>query len=252
MTEYRIIVMTVHKAASMLLWNLLDSVSKTGGIPHFSENSGNFPKHWDLENDASPIAAVHGLVGPLRSLAPVADLAGTYILLQLRDPRDVLVSLFYSFCYSHPAPVGIDVSADRGRWIERGIDDFVLNDPVEWGPATYRRNFGSDALKQRYEAYCNALLGLPNVTLLRYEDMFADFATWWRGFAAGFEGMAAPEVLAAVKEKTRAELALPAEERIHEHKRRMIPGDHRNKLAPATIAALDRKFGTILETLGYI
>ena len=44
---------------------------------------------------------------------------------------------------------------------------------------------------------------------------------------------------------------VPAEERSHEFIRRVIPGDHREKLSPAVIAALDASLRPAMELFGY-
>lgn len=43
----------------------------------------------------------------------------------------------------------------------------------------------------------------------------------------------------------------PAQERPDKHVRRVTPGDHREKLQPATIARLNEAFGDVLERFGY-
>jgi hypothetical protein len=40
-------------------------------------------------------------------------------------------------------------------------------------------------------------------------------------------------------------------ENAHAHKRQVVPGDHRRKLAPETIVQLNQQFGEILSLLQY-
>lgn len=247
-TSQRIVVMTMHKSASMLFVRLLGDIAKRSGLPYWSEHAGNLPTHWRLETDAQPIAAIpHGVFGPLRSYADVANLPGTSVLLQLRDPRDLLVSLYYSFAFSHPAPKDTDVGPDRSRWQEMGIDQFILSDPVIWGPPQYRRSFGWRAVLARYNIYIERLLGRSNVTVLRYEDIYRQFDTWSEQLLAAFDPLLNQSDQAQIRQMLRLETAPPETEQPNQHKRKMLPGDYREKLAPSTIDFLNREFSQVLK-----
>ena len=247
----RLVVMTLHKSASMLLRLALQRLSALTMTPHYFEGDANLPKHWDLQQDPSPILRQAGLFGPIYTYCPIADAENTQIILQVRDPRDLMVSLYYSFAYSHPDPKDTDTAEDRRRWREMGIDQFVLHDEIVWGPPGYRRSFKCTAMANRFLAYGANLLGRSNVTVLHYEDMFQDFDAWWTGFSTAAERVVPREALDVFLPELRAELTPPGSENHFTHKRRMLPGDHVSKLAPETIRQLDIVFSDAIKIFGY-
>ena len=54
----------------------------------------------------------------------------------LRDPRDVLVSSYFSFAFNHKAPNNSSAKSEffakRERMVKSGIDDYVLGEGVKW------------------------------------------------------------------------------------------------------------------------
>lgn len=257
-----ILVYTVHKAASMFLHSISEDVSSEFGIEHYSPNAGGEAAIYDEIRRVSWKAFIEnparqGCFGPIR--AGVADpiipdrLSDYATILHLRDPRDVLTSLYFSNVYNHPRKQGRFNPSDdkRKQWQDEGVDVFVLKQAP-----TYQ---------QRYEALISGLLGQENVILLRYEDMVADYSTWLERFLSGFSHLplppkrrfglfSTPNSLADVHErlykKYRNDFIPPAED-VHKHIRQLTPGDHERKLAPETISQIDRAFDDILRRLDY-
>ncbi len=203
-----------------------------------------------------------GCFGPIRfgiaEPTVPTDVQRYSIIAHLRDPRDVLTSLYYSHVYSH-GPRRFDAGdAERQTWQELGVDRFVLD--------------RIDLFRERYEVFCSKLLGREHVTLLKYEMLVTDYATWLEQFLQGFADWAAPEhplsrfwqrlwngqphlpslskLHGWFYEMYRDEFRVVAED-AHQHKRRVIPGDHRRKLRPETISKLNMEFRGILHALGY-
>jgi len=101
------------------------------------------------------------------------------------------------------------------------------------------------------------LNGRPNVTIVHYEDMVLNFPAWLDQVLAAFESIRVPA-------KKVRNLFLPqsvrrmglrhhllksnrsafdvSQENVFSHKRKVTPGDHREKLEPATIAELNEIF----------
>ncbi|MGB3496296.1 MAG: sulfotransferase domain-containing protein [Elainellaceae cyanobacterium] len=153
---------------------MLDISTETN-VPYYSINK---PEFQDTINNSSWKKFIeskpgHGYFGPIRSREAMPifpEKINEYsVILHLRDPRDVLVSLFFSYTYSHTRGKGFNVQeVQRQQWQQDGIDLFVVE---------YLDNF-----KERYLLLIDKLLLLNNVTLLKYEDMVTDYAKWLESF----------------------------------------------------------------------
>jgi hypothetical protein len=116
-----IIIFTVHKAASMVLHNLLMQVTAVTKINYYSPNLPETPlifppaKHnWDTAS-TTHLARLSGYIGPIRRPIDILNPGQCRIILHLRDPRDVLTSLFFSHCYGR---FGFETRAnEREEWI---------------------------------------------------------------------------------------------------------------------------------------
>jgi hypothetical protein len=235
-----IVIFTVHKAASMVLHNLLMQVTVVARINYYSPNLPETPfffpppKHNYDPGSATHLARLSGCIGPIRRPIDITNPDQYRIILHLRDPRDVLTSLFFSHCYSHFGWENRE--REREEWIKAGIDKFVLDKSLDYA--------------ERYDAYCNNLLGKPNVTFVTYEEMVRSFETWLQKFLAPFSLSANENITRILVSQYRHEFAVSSED-IARHKRKVVPGDHREKLRPETIHALNQKFCRSLEKLGY-
>lgn len=149
-------------------------------------------------------------------------------IIQLRDPRDVLVSLYYSMAYSHG--YGNKEMADKihKRTQQTPIDKFVLEN--------------SDYF---YDVYKTLKISTKykNVTYLKYSDMVLNFPKWNKVSCSVFE---ADEK--TILSKFKNEFLLK-KENITKHKRKMIPGDYKEKLEPKTIKILNNKFKKIIQLI---
>jgi hypothetical protein len=115
------------------------------------------------------------------------------IILHLRDPRDVLVSSFFSNAFSHPVNPAIfnPGEAARQEWIEQGIDAFVIGQ--------------SPSVVDRYNYVIDNLLGRENVLFLKYEEMALNYQEWLAKFLSVF---IAPEPDAATETPQKGLLTL--------------------------------------------
>lgn len=257
MPRERVVFFTLHKCASMFVYQVCEELAKRSGRLLLSPNGGDrqigheelaaSPALWNDYPDAC--------FGPLRCYLPVPDFDASRVILHLRDPRDALVSMFFSYCYSHPGPVPGDTGYRR-EVAERGIDAFVLamatatTVPVEG-------NYGTGAslwplagnFRDRYQRYLRELIGKPNVQLLRYEDMMADLRGWLQR-AAGQFGINDDAVVDELLARFRPDFEVKGEN-VRRHIRKATPGDHAEKLQPATIRELNEIFADVLGALGY-
>ena len=101
-----LLIYTVHKAASMFLHRLTNDLSKHIGFDYYSINKTEYFDQiksisWKKFIESKP---KNSCFGPIRAGAAEPsipeELESYSIVLHLRDPRDVLVSLFFVFCCS--------------------------------------------------------------------------------------------------------------------------------------------------------
>ncbi len=258
-----VLVYTVHKAASMFLHRLTLDVTRLLNIDYYSINK---EEYYDLIKKNGYIFFTDdlnkkGCFGPIRGgreFSCPKNIETYSIILHLRDPRDVLTSLYFSHAYSHSRKEGRFNPSDEQRelWREDGIDKFVT-----------KKAFG---YKDYYTTYCKNLLGRENVIFIKYENMVSNYKQWLEHFLSAFYCMNSEEMknfnildyrniyseiskkLIYIKlyRKYRNEFKVSSEN-INRHKRQIIPGDYKRKLSPETIQFLNHEFRDILTLLKY-
>lgn len=246
---------SLHKAGSTLFYKMLSaalgSVVRPGGdpvlryvsIPDQLFNSG-VP-----ENVLADVEFVrkHGvrfddpgtLYGGFRFAPAFATdefLAGRRVMVLVRDPRDVLTSLYFAQQKSHGIPAGeagIAMAKEREFVQREQIDEFVL------------RQARQGNWVKRYDRLTElARFGVS----WRYEDVVFDKARWLDEMLAYLDVSLPKDVRRRIVE---AEDVVPASEDASRHVRQVSPGDHRRKLKPETIAELDRIFADVLADWEY-
>lgn len=241
-------VVSLPKAGSTLFYRLMTPLANRAGLPFFSlpntlHDIGVPARDVERGLDAvfRPTGYTYGGyrgIEPGMELPPYAD--GRTVAL-IRDPRDMLTSLYFSEAKSHVAP-GSSASDTllkqfeerRRRAQSTAIDDFVL------GRAA--------GLLFSFETVLRELDGKAH-KLFRYEDVIFDKRRWVDETIA-YLGFAVPDKLVrTVVEKNDVR---PSGEDDAKHIRKVAPGDHLDKLRPETIAELDRVFAAVLQRFGYV
>lgn len=151
----------------------------------------------------------------------------------LRDPRDILTSQYYSIAFSHPVLTKRFINKRRHA-LEVGIDQHVKD--------------MSDRFFNTYTNYIHNYLDKRNVLLVRYEDMVSDFANELRRILDFINYSKSEEAI--IYWSHNPPFLIDTENQF-KHKRKVIPGDYKDKLKPDTIQYLNKKFKFILERLGY-
>jgi hypothetical protein len=241
-------VFSLHKCGSTMLTNLMQEVLQAAGEPWV-----NFPdqffrlgvpaKDWRQDKALSDLV-VPGLVYTGYRFLPEfmsRDMlaAGRSVLL-VRDPRDALVSAFFSFGAngSHVLPgTAKGDAADAILKARAAAADMTIN---EW---VLKRARAVAVEFMRYAPH----VGQPDFRLFRYEDVLFDKARLLADVFAHF-GLPLPANAAAIAERHHV---LPGKEDPSKHIRKATPGDHRDKLTPETIAELDRILAEPLRFYGY-
>lgn len=253
-----IIVFTLHKSASMFLHTLCEYLCKLSDIQY---QSPNYPSEGinpiSLLTDKDLWKSRHGCFAPVRFYVDVPDMDDYRIILHLRDPRDVLVSMYFSYCYIHLGEIPGNTGY-RKEVADLGIDEFVLQKATE-ETLSYRGDYGTGGhvqhltgnLVKKYQDYIENILPRANVTFLKYEDMVLNFKSWLEEFIKPFPLADRDAVINNLAEKS-SDLFPARNQDVMAHIRHVTPGDHKNKLKPATVEKLNIIFKPVLQQLHYI
>jgi hypothetical protein len=249
-TKPSILLFTVHKSASTFLVKLLSIISdQTPGLTHIdiegysllAADPHEFNTHVDFvktkkEDIFYPCGYAYG---PLRSLVHVPNMKNYRICLILRDPRDVLVSYYYSMAYSHPLP------ADplRRRQFVRNREKIRATDINEFARQQ------TDWIRNRYEPYIDELVKKNKVQPLLYEDMWMNFRNWFNRLCDEIRIPCTDELLERIEKECFRNST--RKESVNRHRRRGTPEDYKDKLDSATIDFLNKELYCLLDTLGY-
>ncbi|MCG8320341.1 MAG: sulfotransferase domain-containing protein [Cytophagales bacterium] len=163
------------------------------------------------------------------------------VVLSVRDPRDILVSNYYSTALSHPVPP--EKSDKREEFLEVrewarsiSIDEYVLSE--------------SDKVHAVFDRYRNNLIAkYDNVGIVRYEDMVSGYRRWLAGLA-NKSGLKISDRLSE-ELLTEYEQNRVRKENKFAHVRKGVAGDYREKLREDTIEQLNDQFDGILGFFGY-
>jgi hypothetical protein len=226
---------TLHKCASVYLGKKLHKLARKIGLAPL-DLDGHF---FDSGRPQAFAPRPRGFFyGPIRSYDEAygttrqwPSLADYKVLVVLRDPRDVLTSLYYSMAYSHAIPRGEgneQLVASRREALAVDINDFVRQQ--------------ADVFARRYRAYFELARRQP-VHLATYERLVASPDAWLDDLLA-YLGV-------RLSRWNRRGLISQRDFRVHRedpkaHVRQVTPGDHRRKLKPETIAWLDTRFADVL------
>jgi len=242
-----VMVLGLPKAGSTLLHGMMEAIAGPSGLTYFAlaqkmYTSGVLPPQVPAE--ATKLFVPDGyLFGGFRGVPPQVEMPkwapGRTILL-VRDPRDMLTSLYFSHAFSHRPPGGEEDGAARQQFDKQraeaqalSVDDFALD--------RFRR------ILSLYKQIGRKLARVDH-KVYRYEDVIFDKANWLKDIVKTLK-------LSAGDDWVDANVArfdvVPQEERPDKHVRRVTPGDFKEKLKPQTIAKLDRAFADIYGKYGY-
>ena len=252
-----IVVFTLHKSASMLIHNLCNKLTQDAGIRYVSPNVANSGIDARVLLSNKAIWSNRGTCfAPVRFYVDVPNIDEYQVTLHLRDPRDVLVSMYYSYCFIHQGEIQGNTGY-RKEIADQGIDRFVLHMANEQKPQI-KGDYGTGAhvadatgnLLKRYSDYIDHVLGRRNATLVKYEEMVTDFPSWLEKFIAPFplkDKKATVNELVALS----PQIFPSRTQDVMHHVRHITPGDHKNKLKAETIDELNHVFRDVLVALDY-
>lgn len=175
-------------------------------------------------------------------IAGIPDMNKYKIVLMLRDPRDALVSSYFSYAFSHEPPARCSPGYENFMQVRDKLRKMTLDEYVrhrcEPETLVYRRYHAQ--LLQQYPGA---------VYYTKYEDMTEDYPRWLQSLLEHLE----LKISTALFDRLLLdnERARPASENIHKHRRRGQPGEHREKLSAATVAYMNDAMRDILPAFGY-
>ncbi len=233
----------MHKAGSAFAADVVRSVFLDNGWRCYDFATAAFNAGLnELEHVKSKVRYFENkrsFFGPIRAEAVslVPNLPNLTPIIHIRDPRDCLVSYYYSICFSHvltgPGPERDRFLRIREYCKSLNVDDFCL-EVLTNGDRSFQ------FLRAAAEANTAAIIS-------RYEDMVADISDWLRNLVARLPVEVGEDKLARLK----AENEPPIKEDIFCHKRQVTPGDFRRKLKLDSQRKLTAFFFDDLKYFGY-
>lgn len=230
-----------HKSGSTWVLQILEAVSNELGLRFlYSNGPHTFP-----EGSILPACRRLGVemlcyVNADYRLVEGAKVRGVHVV---RDPRDVIVSGYFSHRNSHPADDWPDLQTYRevlrevdettGLLLEMEFSAMVMADMASW-PRT-----------------------VEGVVELKFEDLIADpEPAFWRilehlGLRAHVREESLHAILAANSFEVLSRGRRPGETDAQHHYRRGVPGDWLDHFQPAHVWAFKQRYGELLLRYGY-
>jgi len=241
--EQSFVFLTLHKAGSTFATEIVRDlfvangwVSRDFATQAFDAGLNGYEF---LKQKAAAFHEKKTFFGPLRDepVSLVPNLPSLTPIIHIRDPRDALVSYYYSICYSHvlpgPGPEREWFEKQREFYRQRSVDDFCLQ-------ILTNGNRSFKLLRSAAEAG-------PKTVISRYEVMVTDFSGWLRGLVQQLPIQVDDGKIESLDAQNQA----PVSEDVYSHKRQVTPGDFRRKLRPASQTKLTEFFRDDLVYFGY-
>jgi hypothetical protein len=162
-------------------------------------------------------------------------------ILIVRDPRDALVSEYFSNAYSHPIPEQTAESSDTQALMERHRQQALKN-----GPDVYVLEQAREMARTITEFA--AVAKASTTMLVKYEDYIFNKRQLICKIAQHF-GWTVDE--SSIVDILQWADVRPGTEDPRAFIRKVTPGDHREKLKPATIASLNGQLLRVMRLLDY-
>ena len=241
--------MGVRKSGSSMFFKLARALTLHNGY-NFVDVAGTlFNKNikvgqWLRDPALNEIIRGGNVYAGFRNYPVAAEKNPVYVsakkVLLVRDPRDALVSEYFSNAYSHSIPKATEGTGARENLLAQR--EIALATPIDEYVASRAR------MMARTMAEYEPVLSDPRTLVLRYEDiifakerMIDDLC---RHFGWRCEPGKREEIVAAVDVR-------PTEEVATNFIRKVTPGDHKEKLSPETIERVERDLRPVLRAFGY-
>ena len=241
--ESSFFVFSVYKAGSTLLMNVMADVCKELNFPLVDLPSRLFSLGLgpsDLTSDVNRLWQEEGYCyAGFRSFFPAMqfDFTKTQNILLVRDPRDILTSLYFSEKYSHPIPkmkAGSHPMVKQREKVQHlGIEEFVMQK--------------APMINNIFLTYIQEL-PITTTRVYRYEDVIFKKKEWLKDML-DFLGLKLPaSKIRAIADKYDIR---PDREDPQKHVRQVTPGNYKAHLSQTTIEKLDDLFGPVMRYFYY-
>ncbi len=236
------------KSGSVLLHNLLSAACAKIGLTYVSIMEEFFKLGLAdpmVPAETTKIFLRQGYCyGGFRNVPPQVDIpliGECAAVVLVRDPRDMLVSHFFSSAYSHP---------DRGNKLKTSkpgvaMRDFAANSDIDAYVLRIARGY-----RTMFTRYRNLLSGQERVAVYRYEDVIYRKAEWLKDIRSHF-GWKELTDQQTIDIASRYDV-FPENEEVTSHIRSVHPGDYRSKLKRETVAELNGFLERELTEFGYL
>lgn len=237
---------SLHKCGSSLMNGLIRDVCSESKIPNVNIpgpmfQNGFLEKDWQVDKELLNLFKEGYLYHSFRGFPPVLkgniDFSLSRSVLLLRDPRDALVSQYFSF---KPGGSHVLPKVNAGNVLKKGvinadltIDEYVLKHAKQH--------------LNKLKTYLG-VLDFDNTKVFKYEDIYFDKYHFIKEIFEYFGFEVSDEVLVrAAKSRD----VRPVKEDATKHIRKGTPGDYKEKLKQDTIEKLNEMFSSTSFQFGY-
>jgi hypothetical protein len=248
-----VLAFSMAKAGSTLLYNMLSVLAPDQDLIYFSIEDYLFSRNVSPTNRPGNIGNVMKptgyCYGGFRQFPafPVPILHSSRVIFLVRDPRDMITSLYFSLLKSHRIP-----DAEKAALGAEGGAGQKMSDTRELLQRTDVNRFALEAVRtylRIFEGYvAQGFAWRPNVAIYRYEDVIFEKAAWVEDICAWYDWDVSPDrqqqVAAMFDER-------PDRERPEAHVRQVTPGNYRQHLSDVTVASIDEALSEYMRLFGY-
>jgi hypothetical protein len=262
--EPSVMAFSMAKAGSTLLFRMLRQLAPTQKLVYFSIEDYLFSRNISPTNRPGHVGKVLApegyCYGGFRQYpafhVPLLHSHKTVFL--VRDPRDMITSLYFSLRRSHqiPEPAKSKTkskakSAPEASEVSESVAQKMLDARAYLSNADIN-DFAPQAVRtylRLFEGYvAQGFPRRPNVAIYRYEDVIFEKRAWVDDICAWYGW----DVDAAHKAKVAAMFdERPTEERPDEHVRQVTPGNYQQHLSKDSIEIVKEALGEYMRLFGY-
>jgi hypothetical protein len=236
----------VRKSGSSIMNSMLAAVAGFNNVNYVDVAGKLFGKgvtvrQWQHDTRMAALLSPGNVYGGFRN-APLGLLEEPLLksassILLVRDPRDALVSEYFSNAFAHSIPESggtRDIMlAERARAQKASIRDFVVSSAARF--------------KETLQEYAE-FLALPGLRLYRYEEAIMDKRWFLRDVCGHFDWTVTDQQLDMIMGWADV---MPTEEASTAFIRKVVPGDHKDKCDAETIALLNSIFADEIQKYRY-
>jgi len=234
-----------HKCGSVLLQNIMGDLAQAAGYPFLNIYSQIFTQGVPHKSFRPSIDLLLRLPGycfaGLRQpwTGDTAHLAHHRKIFLVRDPRDVMVSYYFSMAKSHALP-GSGPLRDSFLSDRQKINQMSISEFINAGTGFFVLENMREFLRWSRE--------MPRSKVFRYEDVIFHKQAWVRDICTFFE----LKVPAATMDEIAARHDIvPDTENPDAHVRQVRPGNYKTHLSHDDIARIEHRFQDLFEAFGY-